>query len=105
MANVGLPAPARGRTTLRVVGVVLLLLGAAAVVAGAVLFGKGALSDDMDAMGRFALIGVLLFGGGGVLAIAGLGMVSAGFHSTAYVPGETLVTDPTALFTDDRRLQ
>jgi hypothetical protein len=105
MTNLGLPAPTRRRAALRIGGVLLLLLGAAGVVAGAVLFGKGALSDDMETMGRLALIGVLLFGCGGVLAVAGVGMVGAGFRSTTYVRGETLVTDPAALFTDDQPLQ
>jgi hypothetical protein len=105
MTNPGPTASTRSRVMLRLLGLGLVLLGATGIVAGAVLFGKGALSDDMAGMGRLALIGIGLFGGGGLLAVGGLAALSAGFRGTRYVRAETLpvVTDPTALFADDPR--
>lgn len=106
MTNLGLVGRDGARSTLRAIGAVLLLLGVAGVVAGAAFFAKGALSDDMEAMGRFALVGIALFGGGGLLAVTGLGLLNAGLRGTRYVSAETLpvVTDPTALFADEQRL-
>jgi hypothetical protein len=90
MAN-GIVDHARARTTLRVLGLALLLVGVAGAVAGAVLFARGALADDIDAMGQNALVGVLLFGGGGFLAVLGVGALSAGFRAEpGYVAGGPL---------------
>ena len=96
MTNPGPADHTRARRTLRVLGLVLLALGMAGVVAGGVLFARGALSDDIDSMGRNALVGIMLFGGGGVLAVAGVGVLSAGFSRQGYVPAEglSILRDP-----------
>jgi hypothetical protein len=104
MANPGSTDRSTVRTTLRVVGVLLLVVGAAGVIVGAVLFARGLLADDMDSMGRYALIGVAVVGGGGLLAVLGIGALSAGFLGgrTRYVATEALpVVDDSASFLGD----
>lgn len=104
MTNPGLTDRTAVRTILRVLGALLLLAGGAGVIAGAVLFARGFLADDMDSMGRNALIGVLVFGGGGFLAVVGIGALSAGLlgEQSRYVATEALPagTDAAAVLTD-----
>lgn len=103
MAN---PSPgdrATARTTLRVLGALLLVLGAAGIVVGAVLFGRGFLADDLNDVGRDAVVGVLVFGGGGLLAGLGIAVLGAGFRGSRrrYVAVRPLIiTDPAGLFDD-----
>jgi hypothetical protein len=92
MTNHGLTDRSTVRTTLRVIGAFLFLVGVAGVVAGAVVFARGFLADDLDSMGRDALVGVIVFGVSGVVAVAGVSALSAGFlrDQTRYVATETL---------------
>lgn len=110
MTNPGLIDPLGahpGRLTLRVTGALLFLTGMAAIVVGAIVFARAFLADTIDAMGHDGLVGVLVFGGGGILAVLGAALLSAGFAGswTRYVATEAMsvVRDPAALFVDDDR--
>ena len=103
MANPGPVDQATARTTLRVLGALLLLLGAAGIVGGAVLFARGFLADDLGDVGRNAVVGVVVFGGGGLLAGLGIAALGAGFRGSrrGYVAVRPLIiTDPAGLFDD-----
>lgn len=117
MTNPGHTDQSKVRNTLRLVGAFLFLLGVAGIVVGAVIFARGFLADDLDSMGRSALVGVGVFGVGGVLAVAGVSTLSAGFTraQSQYVATEmlpmlgdsTMSLDPDGLLgstrADDRR--
>jgi hypothetical protein len=65
--------------TLRLLGCLLLLLGVATAAAGAIVFMRGFMADDFDTMGRLALVGVLVFGCGGIVTGLGVSALGAGF--------------------------
>jgi hypothetical protein len=98
------------RNHLRPLGAFLFVVGVAGLVAGAVVFARGSLADDLHSMGRSALIGVLVFGVSGVVTVAGVSALSAGFlrartlrASRRYVATEPLPVgpDPLAFLSDD----
>jgi hypothetical protein len=82
MPNLRLKRKVSART-LRVLGGVLLLLGIATAVVGAIVFMRGFMADDFDTMGRLALVGVLVFGCGGIVTGLGVSALGAGFAARA----------------------
>jgi hypothetical protein len=104
MANSGSTDRTSVRKGLCALGVLLMLAGAGAVVAGAVVFARGSLADDMGELARSVLSGILLFGGGGLIAMAGMSAWHDGFRSRRrYVATESmsLVDDPAELLSED----
>ena len=91
MAN-QLPDTGRTRTTLRVIGAVLLVAGLGLAIIGGISFVRSATSESVDAGAGFGSI--FLLAGGGFCVVFGLGALNAGTlgAQSRYVAGETLPT-------------
>ncbi|MDH2414544.1 hypothetical protein [Nocardioides sp. CER19] len=80
MTNDDPPERTPVRKGLCVLGVLLMLSGAAAMVGGAFVFTRGSLADDMASLARSVLAGILLFAGGGLIAMSGMSAWNDGFR-------------------------